>query len=276
MHDTRPRDGTDTPGPVPATPPRIDAETIARLYSVQAGGLWGNAAERNAAAEADVRWPGTADQVRAARRFHAVAAAQAVTAGARGLLIGAAGYPCEPHPHRAALDAEPLARAVLCDPSAMVTLLNRALLGSDPRVSTCEATVRDPAVLLGLPEVAALPRPLFVLLPLVAQFWPPAFAASVLREWGALLPAGSVTAVSLWIPDGTRAGDEFAEWFAGCGARMFGHSPADVAGWLEGAGMVIAAPGVRDVRGWTGPARSEAHYARRRPGRVIEAVARVP
>ena len=124
--------------------------------------------------------------------------------------------------------------------------------------------------------MAALPRPLFVLLPLVAHFWPPAFAASVLREWGALLPAGSVTALSLWIPDGTRAGDEFAEWFAGCAARMFTHSPADVAGWLEGAGMAVEASGVRDVRGWTGPARSEAHYGRRKPGRVIEAVARVP
>jgi hypothetical protein len=76
---------------------RIDAETIARLYSAQAGGLWGNAAQRKGAAEADVRWPGTADQVRAARTFHAVAA-QAVTAGVRGLLIGAAGYPCDPDP----------------------------------------------------------------------------------------------------------------------------------------------------------------------------------
>lgn len=276
MHDTRPRDGTDTPGPVPATPPRVDAETIARLYSAQAGGLWCNAAEREAAAEADVRWPGTADQVRAARTFHAVAAAQAVAAGARGLLIGAAGYPCHPDPHCAALAVNRRARAVLCDPGPEATLVNQALLGSGSRVIACGGSVRDPAALLALPEVAALPRPLFVLLPLLAHFWPPAFAAEVLREWGALLPARSVTAVSLWMPDGTRAGDEFAEWFAGCGARMFGHSTRDVAGWLERAGMDVEAPGVRDVRGWTGPARSEAYYARRTPGRVIEAVARVP
>jgi hypothetical protein len=155
-------------------------------------------------------------------------------AGVRGLVIGAAGWPCHPDPHREALDAELSARAVLCDPDPEVTLVNRALLAPGPRVSACEASVRDPAVLLALAEVAALPRPLFVLLPLVAHFWPPALAAEVLREWGALLPARSVTAMSLWIPDGTRAGDEFAEWFAECGARMFGHSPADVAGWLEG------------------------------------------
>jgi hypothetical protein len=55
-------------------------------------------------------------------------------------------------------------------------------------VSACDGSVRDPAALLALPGVAALPRPLFVLLPLVAHFWPPALAAAVLGEWGALPP----------------------------------------------------------------------------------------
>jgi hypothetical protein len=270
VSNARPRDGTDAPGPVPVTEP------IARLYSAQAGGVWGNAAERKAAVEAEDRWPGTGDQVRAARKFHAASAAQAVAAGAPGLLVGAAGYPAEPDPHCRALAMNEGARAVLCDPSPEATLVNRALLGSDPRVSACEGSVRDPGALLALPEVVALPRPLFVLLPLVAHFWPAALAASVLREWGAVLPSGSVAAVSLWIPDGTAAGEEFTAWWSPRGARMHGHAPGDVAGWLEAAGMDIAAPGVRDVRAWTGPARSEAHYARRRPGRVVGAVARVP
>lgn len=269
------RGETEPPGG--PRPPRVDTGRLARLYSAQAGGIWGEPAERAAAAEAEVRWPGTGEQVRAAREFGSRAAVWAVRqAGARGLVIGAAGYPGEPAPRRAALDAEPEARAVVCDPDPEAVLLNRAALRGDPRAAACEATVSDPAALLACPEVEALPRPLFVLMPLVAHFWPPGFAAFVLREWGRLLPAGSVTALSLWIPDGTRAGREFTAWFSGRGARMHAHSPEDVAAWLEGAGMTVEPPGVRDVRGWTGPARSEASYARRAPGRVVGAVARVP
>jgi hypothetical protein len=75
-------------------------EAIARLYSALAGSGWGNAAERRAADEAQGRWPGTSDQAQAARKFHAASAEQAVAARARGLLIGAAGYPCDPDPAR--------------------------------------------------------------------------------------------------------------------------------------------------------------------------------
>jgi hypothetical protein len=258
-------------------PPLIDSGRIARVHDALAGGIWADAAEREIAAEADARWPGTGDQVRAARVFHARVAAWAVTTqGTRAVIVGAAGYPCDPDPHREALAAVPEARFAFCDPDPVVTLANRAILGRDPRVTASHASVTDPAALLAWPWMGAPPGPLLAVLPLAAACWPGPCAAALLAEYGRLMPSGSLLAMSLWVPDGGRGGEEFLHWWRDRVSPAFGHSPEGVAGWLEEAGMEIMPPGVRDVRGYPGREWAEPHYLRRAPGRIVEAVAIVP
>jgi hypothetical protein len=266
------------PGPLPAPPPPEAAGRAARVTCALTGGVHHTAADREAAAAIEGAFPGTGEQLLAGRSFHARAAERAITReGIRGVIIAAAGYPCPPDPHRGALGVTPAAgtRFVFLDPDEEVTDVNLDVPGADPRVTAARAHAAGPAGMLAVPEVAALPRPLLVMLPLVAGWWPGDVAAGVLAELGRLLPSGSLAALTLWVPDGGGAGEEFlAAWRRHVGPAC-GHTAADVTGWLEGAGMAVMPPGPRDARILPGRDWAEEHYSLRSPGRVIGAAARV-
>ncbi len=265
-------------GPFAALPPAVLTSRVARVVNRLAGGIHHTAPDREAAAAIEGRFPGTGEMLLAARSFHARAAERAVARhGARGVIVAAAGYPRGPDAHRAALAVAPAAGTRFCftDPDDEVTDINREVLGADPRVTAARAHAAGPAGLLALPEVQALPGPLLVLLPLVAGWWPGGMAASVLGELGALLPAGTLVALSLWVPDGGEAGEEFlALWQRHVGPAC-GHTAQDVTRWLEGAGMEVIPPGPRDARIHPGRDWAEEHFSRTSPGRVIKAAARV-
>lgn len=261
--------------PVTSQPPRDPSRLTAASACALAGGIYCTPPDREFAAAFEARFPGTAAQMQAARVFCARAAERAVTEqGVRGVIVAPAGYPCSPDPHTAALEAVPAARFCFCDPDPEVTLVNRAVLGRDPRVTACRADAAGPARLMSQPETAALPRPLLVLLPHVAVHWPGDFAADIVAGYARLLPPGSMLAMTTGIGDGTAAGDAAQQAWRDTGAPVFAHTPDDLEDWVTGAGLKISAEGVRDVRGHGGWA--EPHWARRSPGRIIAVTARVP
>jgi hypothetical protein len=248
-----------------------------------AGGIHVTPADKADAAAIEAAYPGTGDQVRALRTLHARAVTWAVCGqGVRGVVIAAAGFPCDPDPHEQALTMLPGTRVVLADPDDEAALINEAVLGRDPRVTAVRARTLDVSGLLRCPAVQALPRPLLLLLPFVPSLWPPDTAAAALAEYARLLPSGSLLALSLWVPDGGPAGEEFTALWRQHAGPLCGHTPADVAGWLEGAGLKgiglgVDVPRVEDVRVVTENMRwMERRYQLTHPGRMVKAVARVP
>jgi hypothetical protein len=246
---------------------------VARLLSALADGAVASTADREDVAAIEERWPGTGAQIRAARAFHARAAASAVTTlGSRGVLAWPVGYPCDPDPHRPALEADPTARVVIAAADEEVALVGRAVWGSDERVTVIDGAVPDATALIRRPEVRRLMRPdpggrrvpVCVLLPWAASHLDPGEAAGMLAEFGAILPARSVVVLSWW----TTGRD--TEEIAGAWA----HSAQSVGGWLKAAGMeVLREP--RDVRVPRERQWAERLCARRPGGRVLAAAGRV-
>jgi len=255
------------------------AERIARLHLALAGGAaarFANRAEIGAAARIEARYPGTGAQFAAAYAFHSRAARRAVDGGgAAGVVFGAAGFPGAAPLHREAAQAAPGARFLYADPSPSAVYLNGELLAG-PGVRAARASVRDPEGLMGLPEVRAVGSPLQLHLQLCAHFWPEDMCRDIVGRYAGLLPPGSTLALSLWSPDGTRAGREFlAELASEAGHPAYGHSCAAVGRWLRGAGMRLLGPGVADVRAHGRPWAPWAALGIRSPGRAAGAVARV-
>jgi hypothetical protein len=258
------------------------AECIARLHLAIAGGAaarFANRGEIEAAARIEARWPGTGAQFAAAFAFHSRAARRAVDGGgAAGVVFGAAGFPGAAPLHREAAQAAPGARFLYADPSPSAVYLNGELLAG-PGVSAVRASVRDPEGLMGLPEVRALGSPLQLHLQLCLHFWPEETCRDLIGRYAGLLrenAPGSTLALSLWSPDGTRAGREFLAALASeAGYPAYGHSCAAVGRWLRGAGLGLLGPGVADVRAHGRPWAPWAVLGVRSPGRAAGAVARV-
>lgn len=248
---------------------------VARVFCALAGGVVHSDADREAAAAVEARWPGTAAQIQSARAFHArVAAWAAGSQGARGLIVTPAGYPCDPDPHDAFLKAAPDAKVLLADTDEEVSWVNQEVLGADPRVTVARVPASSPAAMMSSAEARELPRPLCLIIPFAAMMLPPETCAAALAVYGRVLPAGSVVALSLWTPDGGPAGEEFLREWGPLVAPAWGHTAEDVAGWIRGAGMrAVRKP--RDLRAREGREWAEEDLARRSPGRMTGAVARL-
>lgn len=282
----RPRDGADLPGPVPL-PPSVDAGRIGRLRDVLAAGYLALEADRTLAAQVLEGRPWLRDMVTGANEFHRRAAEWAVRGGtpefpvrpAAGVIFAACGYPLPGGFHAAAAAAAPDALFAYADIDAAAITYNLALLAApDPEhVSVFAGSARDPAGLLSAGHaIAMLERgPVMVQLQLCAHWWPPAFCAWAVCEYGRLLPRGSTLALSLGVAGGAPGAAEFSADLERAGGRIYGHTEAEVAGWLKAAGLELAPSGISDVRGRGGWAAGE--FGAQQPvARVIEAVAVVP
>jgi hypothetical protein len=268
-------------------PPRVNTRRVARVLCALAGGIHADAQDKAAAAAIEAACPGTGDSVRSARALHAYAATWAVLEqGVKGIVVAAAGFPCNPDPFAQVLApplcAAPDIRVVLADPDDEATLINRAVLGRDPRVTAVRARALDAKGLLHSPAVEALPRPLLVLLPLVPALWTGQEAAGALAGYRRHMPSGSLLCMTLWVPDGGPAGREcIANWRRLVGP-VYGHRAQEVTAWLRdagfrGVGPEVRVPRVLDARVLTDEERwMERAYRQTRPGRMVKAVARVP
>jgi hypothetical protein len=241
-----------------------------RVRDAMLGGSRNLAADRDAAAALETRFPALPAAARDAREFKARAVTWAAGQGIRQFVACGAGLPLPGAVHEVARAVIPSARVVYaCHPGdASGLACARAVAAACPGVAVVRAGVR-PDVMLASPAVAAVVdvgEPACVVLPMIVHLMPAGDARDMVAGVAARLAPGSAVIVSAAVPDETAAGDEL---IAACApwADVYRHPPSVITGWLEDAGLAVMPPGVADVRGFP---------ARRAPVVVAGVVARLP
>jgi hypothetical protein len=139
-------------------PPGVDptVPSAARIYDYLLGGKDNYAVDRAAADHVLAVAP---DQRRLARenRAFAVRAVRALAdAGIRQFIDLGTGFPTSPSVHEEARRADPSARVVYVDYDRIVHTHNMALLSKDERVTSIQADIRQPEVILDHPDLRKL------------------------------------------------------------------------------------------------------------------------
>jgi hypothetical protein len=242
---------------------------LARLFSELRGGHWALEDDRRGAAKVIAAWPRAEDAVRRYDKFRERVAEAAVRRGIASVIFGA-GFPSGGHPHLAAAEANPDARFWYAEP-AMIAGQRTLALGADKRAQAVAGGIRAPrgllakAGLLGVDGKWLGDGPCQVQWGLWALLMDGAECASVVAQWGRLLPAGSELVIPL--PDG----DGGAALTAVADAHP--HTAADLRGWCGDAGLILDHP-VADVRAHGRETVGRA--LKGGGGRIVAAVARVP
>jgi S-adenosyl methyltransferase len=128
----------------------------ARIYDYLLGGKDNYEVDRVAAEKVLAVAPDQRRLARANRAFAIRATRVLAAAGVRQFLDLGTGFPTSPSVHEAAREADPAARVVYVDHDPVVYTHNAALLASDDRVAAVQADIRQPAAVLGHPEVTRL------------------------------------------------------------------------------------------------------------------------
>ena len=140
-------------------PPGVDSTTPtpARLYDYYLGGRNNFAVDREVAEKLRVSLPELTDAAWANRGFHQRAARwMAAEHGIRQFIDLGSGLPTQGNTHEAVSQVAPDARVVYVDLDPMVLAHARALLSGTDATTVIQADLRDPAAVLGHPELRAL------------------------------------------------------------------------------------------------------------------------
>jgi hypothetical protein len=205
-------------------PPEIDTSRAhsARIYDYLLGGKNHFAADRELADAMMRSWPVIRVGVRAQRGF-LIRAVRYLTgeAGVRQFLDIGAGLPTTNNVHEVAQLVEPSARVVYVDNDPLVLTHARALLTSsaEGRIAYVQADIRDPAELLGAPEVREVldfGQPIALMLVGILHFLPEEDRPrEILKTLLDALPSGSYLVASHFTGehDQERADASGAEFF---------------------------------------------------------------
>lgn len=139
--------------------PGVDSTTPtpARLYDYYLGGRNNFAVDREVAEKLRVSLPELTDAAWANRGFHQRAARwMAAEHGIRQFIDLGSGLPTQGNTHEAVSQVAPDARVVYVDLDPMVLAHARALLSGTDATTVIQADLRDPAAVLGHPELRAL------------------------------------------------------------------------------------------------------------------------
>ncbi|HTZ28757.1 MAG TPA: SAM-dependent methyltransferase [Streptosporangiaceae bacterium] len=139
-------------------PPGVDPTrpSPARLYDYFLGGTNNFPADREAAEYLRSRIPDVADALWANRGFHGRAAVWMARHGIRQFLDIGSGLPTQNNTHESVHRIDPEARVVYVDNDPMVAAHAGALLAADGTTAVILADLRDPAALLGNPDLLRL------------------------------------------------------------------------------------------------------------------------
>lgn len=221
--------------------------TVHGVYDVMRGGDQHVRADRDLAKAIEAEFPQVPVHVRAASDFDLRVTRWCAERGINRF-IRAGAVTWQPD-GRNVHDAAPGAQVVYVNRDAEAHGWARTLLACDPGVSAVHASIERTAEVLAAPAVADLlaPRePVCLIIGMVLHFAPADRAAARIRELAGALPAGSVLAVSLSLPDHSPRADRLLSMYTP--SRMHRHTAEDVHGWMEGAGLDLVPPGVCDVR----------------------------
>ena len=248
----------ESPGESPALDPAVP--NVARMYDYMLGGKENYASDRAAVAKLIEMAPAVPEFARLNRAFLRRAVRFAASQGVSQFLDVGSGLPTQESVHEVARAARPAARTVYVDNDPVVAAHSRALLGSTPGVAFALGDIRDPARLLGDPQVTGIidfSRPVGVLLLAILHFVTdaedPARLVAAIRD--ALAP-GSYLIMSHGTAHGAppqvaaRSG-EASRVYDNATSRITYRDPAQVSRFLEGFSLVE--PGLVHVSQWRPP-----------------------
>jgi hypothetical protein len=193
---------------------RTDIPHSARIYDYVLGGKDNFEADRVAAEKMLAGMPSLRASMRANRRFMVKAAAYLAQRGIRQFLDVGTGLPTRPNLHEVVQGIVPDATIVYVDNDPLVLAHARALLVpvGTGTVSYLEADLRDPAAILGSPQVRDqfdLSQPVAVTLIAVLQhIVDEDHARSIIDTLMAPLPSGSALAISAVTTENDLSGGE--------------------------------------------------------------------
>ena len=239
-----------------------------RIYNFLLGGKDNYADDRQAVGQLLVVVPDARAAAWANRRFVGRAVRfLAQDAGIGQFIDIGAGLPAPGSLHQVARELDPRARVAYVDNDPVVVSHARALLCTAPGVCAFEGDLRDPAGILGHPDLRAvidLGAPVAIVLGAVLHHIPdedsPHKLAGMLT---AAMAPGSYLVISHATSEdiGADAAGQVRELYAQASAPVVFRSRAEVAGFFEG--LELIPPGIGDVAAWyADPAPGE-------PGRVI-------
>jgi SAM-dependent methyltransferase len=231
------------------------------IYNYYLGGKENYTSDRAAVAKLIEMAPAVPVFARLNRAFLLRAVRFAASQGVSQFLDVGAGLPTQESVHEVARAVNPAARIAYADDDPVVAAHSRALLGSTPDVAFAVGDIRDPASLLGDPEITGLldfSQPVCVLLLAILHFVTdaeePARLVAAIRD--ALAP-GSYVILSHGTAHGAppqvaaRSG-EASRVYDNATSRITYRDPAQVSQFLGGFSLVE--PGLVHVSQWRPPA----------------------
>jgi S-adenosyl methyltransferase len=240
------------PGDIDATRPNV-----ARIYDYLLGGKDNFAADREAAKLLLKAAPDMAGIVRDNRSFIGrVVRFLAEEAGIRQFIDLGGGLPTQTNVHEMAQAVAPEARVVYVDNDPVVWSHGQALLAHGEQVAMIHADLREPAVVLGHPDVLALidlTQPVAVVCASVLHFVPDSDEPHrVMAEYRGRLAAGSYLAISHGSTGLTEDHDQVVDGvtsvYRQASAQLHVRSRTDVQRFFDGFEM--AEPGLVWINEW--------------------------
>ena len=247
---------------------RLAPPDAGRIYNYLLGGKDNYEQDRQAAGQLLAVVPDARAAARANRRFLGRAVRfLAAEAGIGQFIDIGAGLPAPGNLHQVALELDPRARVAYVDHDPVVISHARALLCTAPGVCAVEGDLRDPAGIVGHPDLRAvidLGEPAAIVLGAVLHHVPdedsPHKLVSMLM---AAVAPGSYLVISHATSEdiGAAAAGQVRELYAQASAPAVFRSRAQIAAFFED--LELVPPGIGNVAGWHASTRPA------EPGRVI-------
>ena len=187
----------DTPEGVDTTRP-----SIARIYDYHLGGTHNYAVDREAADRVTDELPTLPEILRVNRAFLRRCVRYLAEQGVRYFLDLGSGIPTVGNVHEIVQEVDPSSRVVYVDIDPVAVEHSRRILAGNDRAAVVNADLREPAKVLGHPDVVRLLQPepgapIAVIMSSVLHFVPDDDeAAALVSTYAAAMPAGSYLAVS--------------------------------------------------------------------------------
>jgi hypothetical protein len=225
----------------------------ARIYDYLLGGKDNYEVDRAAAEKVLAVAPDQRRLARANRAFAIRATRALAEAGVSQFLDLGTGFPTWPSVHEAARQADPAARVVYVDHDPVVYVHNAALLAADDRVAAVQADIRQPAAILGHPEVTRLidfAAPVGVLCVAVLHLVPDSEQpAGIVARYRDAMSAGSFLVLSQFASESDPAAmAELRGVAAGTPVQTYFRPRAAIQAFF--AGFELLAPGLTWVEDW--------------------------
>jgi hypothetical protein len=267
------RKGAGVPAREARVPEGVDTTvpSVARIYDYLLGGKDNYAVDRAAAARFIELVPEVPRIARANRQFLARSVRFLAQAGVRQFIDLGAGLPTSPNVHEAAREIIPDARVVYVDHDPVVLTHGNALLATDDGVTVIRADMREPAEVLGHPEVARMidfSQPVGVLILAVLHFvGDDEGPAQIVAGYRDRVPAGSYLVISAGSSDDSEGAEVDAEanarleeLYRSAGTPIVGRTKEQVMEFF--AGCELVEPGLVQLAEWRPENWAEARTTR--------------